>query len=471
MDGGPSVELSGIDGENAYSGVARLRGGQTCTAVLLDTRAAAPGAEELPAYVLTAGHCAGAFGANEVITGRAEADYEAAFHFFADTAADELAIGSVAVAFATMKGTDLALIELDATLAELEEAGVRAWRAATEEPRDDEPVVVVGAPLNPDGSDSYLRLAACPLEGVAPVVLERQWTWFDALRHRCADVRPGSSGSPVVSRRSGRLLGIVGTTTIGSEGSSDCALNRPCEAEGASAASREGTNYAAPTAGIEACFDDLGRLDLARDDCPLDDGRQIRATPDWLSAANPELADPPLGRPRPRWDVSLSGPFEGYRYKTGPAGGVDCRSTDGYGGLKLLAREPTIDDALPSREGRYSLCVLGAGTSEEQGQDRRHPTLVAVQVDKTPPAREPDFEIVVEPEAYRITWRFDPPEIAGILFAAGPPGATSCADRAAYRPALIPFLSLPRREAPYRLCVIGFDAAGNSGAPVERILP
>jgi hypothetical protein len=438
--------------------------------VLLDTAAAAAGADDVPAYVLTSGHCAGAFGANEVIVERAETGYEVAFGTFADTAGSESDIPSVAVAFATLKGTDLAVVELDATLGELEDGGWRAWRAASEPPAADEPVVVVGAPLNPDGSPSFLRLSACLLEGSAGVVLERQWTWFDALRHRCADVRPGSSGSPVISRRTGRLLGLVNTTTLGSEGLADCALNRPCEADGASAAPLDGTSYAARVDGIEACFDETGRLELGRDGCPLDDGRQLRASPDWLSAVNPDLAEPPLGSPRRLWGVNLTGPFDAYRYKVGTAGSVDCRSTSSYGPLRLLAQAPSIDDALPRPEGRYSLCVLGSASGEEEMQDRRHPTLVAVQIDKTPPGREPEFEVEAGPEAYLITWRFAPPEIAGILYAAGPL-ATSCADRGAYRPALVPFLSLPRSEAPYRLCVIGFDAAGNTTPPVERVLP
>ena len=108
-DEGPSVVLSNADGRNAYTGVARLQGRATCSAALLDAGAGA-GA---PAYVLTNGHCSTTFGSNELALDQpAPSSYAASFGLFADTPAALHVVPVRRIAFSSMKGTDLSLMEL-----------------------------------------------------------------------------------------------------------------------------------------------------------------------------------------------------------------------------------------------------------------------------------------------------------------------------------------------------------------------
>ncbi len=457
-DLGEPVVLHNADGRNAYSGVVRLNGGNTCTAVLLDT-GGGPGA---PAYVLTNGHCVGAFAPNEVLRDEAHPEWHVTFGFFEDTAAGQDTVPVRTVGLGTMKGADIGIVELDATLGSLERRGYRPWKVADAPPSASEPVVVVGAPLQDFGTPDFLRLASCSVDGVARVVLERQWYWHDLARLRCEGIQAGSSGSPVISRVSGRVLGLVNTTTRLSGRLGDCALNRPCEPAGLAATSRTDTSYVVPLVGLGLCFDEDGGLDLERPACPFDTGRGPRPSPDWLGAVNPALTQPVFGAPQTRWDVSATGAVDTYRHKIGSAASVDCRSDDGYGAPRPLAQP--IDDALPRAEGYYALCLIGGD------EDPRHPAIATVRIDTTAPGRAPRFDVEGgSKDGYRIVWRFDD-EVVGAFFKYGPADTTSCAEPRGYRGAFIPFFSLEGKP-PFRLCAYGYDAALNLSPTSDTLLP
>jgi hypothetical protein len=222
-----------------------------------------------------------------------------------------------------------------------------------------------------------------------------------------------------------------------------------------------------PLTGLSLCFDEDGRLDLERPACPLDDSRQAVPSPSWLGSVNPDLADPILGRPMPTWNVAVEGPFEVYRYKIGPAGSVDCRSEAGYSPTRPLATR--IADALPAEEGYFALCVLGGDTLDPARQNPLHPAVATVRIDKTPPDHAAPYELDHEKGSYFLTWQFDA-DVVGAFFKYGPPDTTACADSAGYRGAFIPFFPL-QGTPPFRLCVIGYDAAGNPSPPSDTVLP
>lgn len=262
---GPSVLLSSAGGTSAYRGVGRLDvGSMVCTAVFTVPPGAVP--DDAPAYVLTAGHCVEIWGPDEIVRDRLAPAYEITFNYFSD-AAERSTFRARAVAYGTMKGRDIAVVALDTTVGALRRAGIAPWQLAAEAGAPDEPLVVVHAPLG-----SFLRLSACAARGVAGAVREHHWRWSGLQRNACADVGPGSSGSPAIARSSGRLLAIVGTTTRGSEGLEDCALNRPCEPQGEGVTVLPDMNYAVPVSGLVRCFDAAARFDPELQGCPLDLG-------------------------------------------------------------------------------------------------------------------------------------------------------------------------------------------------------
>jgi hypothetical protein len=462
MDSGPTVLVPAAEGQHAYGGVARVRIGNTCSGVLLEADLYADG----PAYVLTNGHCARAFGSDEVLLDQPGSG-TVTFNYFHD-AAQRPSFAVRRLWFSTMKGTDLAILELEAGYRDLRQAGIRGFELERARPVVDEPVVVVGAPLVADPSQSFLRLASCRLEGEVPLVLERHWHWFDFWRNGCRDIVPGSSGSPVISRQTGRVLGLINTTTIGSEGVTDCWLGRPCEVAGATGASPEGASYAAPVAGLTACFA-TGVLDRGLPGCPLDDGRQLALRPSWAGPRNPARG----GAAAARWNVAVDGDaFPSFRYKIGPAESIDCRDPRGYGAPRRVTALSRIEDALPEAEGHYALCVLGDKgiVSGGASQDPAHASMVTLEIDRTPPRLPAEFRVLDFGPSWGLVPVYTPPEISAYAIKFGELADTTCGNPGGYRPLLISPFTIPKTGAAVRFCAIGMDLADNPTPPLEMLL-
>lgn len=475
IPGGPSVLLSNADGRNPYTGVVRYEGRARCTGVFLATVPDEDAPADAPAYVLTNGHCPDFPGSNDVLVDQpSPPGRRVVFNYFADTPSSHVVVPVNRVAYATMKGQDIAVLELAARHDDIVRSGFKPWRVTLTVPARDEPVVVVGAPLSSGVGESYLRLAACRLEARAPVVLEYIWHWFDYDRNQCADIRPGSSGSPVISRATGRLLGLVSTTTIGAVRYTECFLDHPCEPTPGDIVGQANTSYMTPLVRMDRCFGEDGQFDVRRQDCPLDPGLQVRLTPSFLGAENPRLTTTPFGPPpRQRWDVTVSGAFDHYRYKVVAAASGDCRDLRGYGIARRVTEYPMIADSLPQTEGYRFLCVIG-GMGTRWGtawQSVDHPTVVVVRIDTTPPQIPARISIEESPLGWQVTFGTLNPEISLYSFKFGRPAETRCDDAVGYRPALVPFLFLSKANRPYVFCAIPHDSASNPGPAFEAILP
>ncbi|MBM3744300.1 MAG: trypsin-like serine protease [Acidobacteria bacterium] len=466
---GTSFLLENRDGRSrAYSGVVRFGG---CTGTFLKpvTGEVPPDA---PAYILTAGHCIELSGTNKVIVGEATSRFVATFGYFIDTPDQQATVRSRRVAYSTMKGHDVAIVELEATHGELVRRGYRPLELETGAPQPDEAVLVTGIPSREIPSDEvFLRQAACKLDGRATLV-EHTWTFHDFYRHDCADIKGGSSGSPMLSARTGKIVGVVNTSTAGNVyfgGGFDCYLNIPCELRPAGPVVSRETSYAAPTLGLERCFRPDGVFDLSLPGCPLDPGVQL-AFSGTLNRTTRPYAEDPSGAPRRvTWNSTLSGAgFQEYRYKTGPETSTDCRDPRGYSAPLSLAEFARIDEPVPETPGGYYLCVLaGAGTAWQLPQ---HATFRHVRIDTAPPILKPRHSLEDRVQDYRLSFEFLPPELSNYLYKLGPPADTDCADLRGYLTyRRVPIL-IPKDQEPLRLCMAAEDEAGNRLPPVEQTL-
>lgn len=330
--GGPSVLLSNADGQSPYASIVRYEGRTQCTGVFLATLPSHEDPGSAPAYVISNGHSSDFPGSNDVLPDRpSPPGRRVLFNYFADVPGQQVAVAVSRIAYATMKGRDIAVLELASRHDDLIRRGFNPWSVAAEPPVRNEPVVVIGAPLMSGTATSFLRLAVCRVDIRTPVVLEYIWHWFDFHGNRCADIRPGSSGSPVISRLTGRVLGLLNTTTIGAVRDTECSLNHPCEPTLRGEISQPDTSYMTPVAGVDRCFDEDGRFKVLQPGCPLDPGVQMRPTPAFLGAENPRLDAVPIGQQRRRWNVTVAGPFPLYRHKVVSAAIGDCRDLRGYG--------------------------------------------------------------------------------------------------------------------------------------------
>jgi hypothetical protein len=411
---------------------------------------------------------------NEVNLGQPtkSADY-VIFNYFADVPSQQVKMPLSRIAYATMKGQDLAVLELQARYDEVVRRGFKPWRVTSGVPAVNEPVVIVGAPLSGAPSAPFVHLCACDLESRAKILLEDVWHWFDFDRNRCSDLGPGSSGSPVISRQTGRLVGLLNTSTIGAPRFTDCALNHPCEPVHGDVTSYTDTSYMTPLVSVDRCFNEKGRFDVMRRGCPLDTNEQVQMTPGALGAVNPRQTKPIVGLPRHRWNVTVSGKFDQYRYKVIAALSGDCRDIRGYGALRGVREHPVIDDPLPVTEGFHFLCVLGATAkrSSARKQSVYHPTVVTVRIDTVSPKIPASIAIEEFDPAWVVSFKTLDPEISTYQYKVGRPGETRCDDLDGYDPVGDPVLALLKTNRPYKLCAIPYDSALNPGPIFEKLLP
>ena len=427
----------------AFAAVGRLRINSTCTAFLIQPNPASP------VYALTNGHCVLGITGNEVAT-NVRVPPTASFtpHYFVDTPTRRQALPVKAIPYATLKGLDLAVIELDATWASLD---VRPLRLSEIASQPGDPVFTVGAPVNGvPAEEAWLRRSNCTVDAIAQLA-EGPWKFHDALRLSCGAVYGGASGSPVFNARNGEVTAIINTGTQGqiySSGDIPCYINSPCELPGRMILDAA---YALPLTGVSNCFSAAGRFDLDAPGCPLDPGRQ------------PALAGaPPTSvRPGTNWNVTVSGVPE-FRYKTGPEGETDCRLDSGYSAPQPagIIREP-----IPPVDGRYILCVLGPN------QQPRHATFTHTAIDSNPPALNPQWNVRTDETAFNVQFFFNVPDLSDYRYKFGPDAATDCDNPDGYQiyrrvPIRVPF----DKNSLIRFCLLGGDRVGNLTRPTHILL-
>src|SRR5262249_38717755 len=193
-----------------FAAVGQFRGALTCTGALIDP--AGLGASSARAWLLTAGHCISLepFGVirNQPLTARVQ------FRFFIDTPPDRRVTRQTrAVGWSTMKGADLALVELDATIGDLGGQGIRPLRLATSTTESGRAVFWTGISGSPIPTDmQFVRLGHCT-QGRKTWLIERFWIWPNDLSNNCPDLYAGASGSPLFDANSNEIVGVVGTST------------------------------------------------------------------------------------------------------------------------------------------------------------------------------------------------------------------------------------------------------------------
>lgn len=439
---------------DAFAAVGRLRSALTCTAFLVQPAAASP------VYALTNGHCVLGVARNEVATDvPVPEDSSFTFHYFVDTASRRQSVAVRAIPYATLKGLDLAVIQLDTTWEKLASAGVRPLRLGASGPRPGASVYTIGAPVSgvPD-TEAWLRRSDCNVAAIAQLA-EGPWKFHDAARLSCGAAYAGASGSPVFDVESGDVAAIINTSTQGqiySSGDIPCFTNSPCELTQPSGRLVLEAAYALPLTGVSNCFDAAGRFDLRLDSCPLDPGGDLTLSNTPFTSVLPGAA----------WNVGVRGSTSThYRYKTGPEVETDCRIDTGYSEPIPLTPGARIQEPMPSTNGRYILCVLASG------QQSRHATFTHTAVDSTPPVLRPQWVVRGDEDFFSVQFFFNVPDLSDYRYKYGPDAATDCDNPANY----LIYRRIPIRvpidkTSLIRFCVLGGDRAGNFTRPTHILL-
>lgn len=478
----PAVEPAPVlsaDELDVYGGVARVTFASSCTATLIET-----GVDTAPAYVITNGHCVGLDGAQPNATLVDEEGFGEAHFFDVDGAAeaDVLTVPAVRYEYGTMRGVDIGVVRLDATLGELRSAGAVPLPIA-DTVASDVPVVNIAAPtqtLEPD--DWVLRKGECTLGGETDVV-EFRWIWLDALRNDCPGVLGGSSGSPLIA--GGELVSVLNTTNTGvpAERGDTCYLGKPCEIDESGPVFVPDTSYGSPIAGVGACF--IEGVFALGGDCPLEvtwlhglDGGGIFG-PDGVDGGGftPELVlrsdvDTRLALVQ---DLSLAdarkctepATYADAPVFTVPASGgvVEEFDADAEGDVDETTDEVDIivPITLPRENGFVLACVATPGDEELAAR-------FVFVVDAIAPTEGPQFGVEsFDDGGAMVDPLFDLPDISAIAVLHGPADEVDCSDREAYQPYMRMSYFLEKDDLPARFCAIGYDMAGNA-SPVSEIV-
>jgi hypothetical protein len=460
---GSSELLDNGAGQNQrWSGVGRFQNGISCTAFLIRPPGAGDGS---PAYVISSGHCINTSPPNEVVLDRGlAATSRVTFRYFRDAARDQLPVRALRAVHSTMKGLDLAVVELESALGALTTAGITPLELSEIEPERGEAVWNVGVPTSSIPADEqFLRIGTCSIGHVADLI-EFTWHFWASYSNACPDIYGGSSGSPLISQRSGRVVAAMNTTTLGASietGDFRCFSGQPCEVVAGGFRYLPETNYAVPVIGLARCFDSEGIFRLSRDGCPLDPGEQ-------LSITFPARA----GKPGTRWNAVLSGSLPYYRYKVVGEGTDDCRSERGYGTPIELAMSNRITDPLPEQARRYYLCVLAGRSPEPDStwQQAKFATMIHYRVDDSPPTIPIPYQFVDAGESYVTQPIFQIPELSDYRYKLADTASDTCDSPQGYRPYLRVAIRIQKNPGAHRICYIGADEAGNETAPLELVL-
>lgn len=441
----PPPVLAAAPAASTLSGVAQISGlGSHCTGFVIDHGVAAA-----PAYLLTNGHCVGLFGNQELIAGQ-RVSGTARFGLFVGPSAVPTEIAIDEVSWASMRGTDLAVLRSNQTLQSLKQQGINAY-PLTGLPAPGQQIQIVGVPVQdlPE-QDWLLRHVSCQA-GRQSRLLEFVWLWDKAQAGDCPGILAGHSGSPVFDRYM-RVAGIVNTTTIGAQAGGDCYLGKPCEVTVDGVTARENTSYWLAVDAIKACFNPDGLFDPDVAACRLEQ-------PDSFFVQNSQrVTRPPAG-----WQASLAGPAT-ISLKAGPLHQTDCRSPAGYQGS--WQNGELYQAPLPANaSGHWLLCAAGFGPDGQlQTTQAGFATLT---IDNTPPQRPMRLNILHFDDSVSYAPLFSPPELSSFRWKSGAPTAIDCADPSGYQI----FRRIPRRaelaELPLRVCLIGSDEAGNESAPLQ----
>ncbi len=420
--------------------------------------------ETTPAYILTAAHCvADRPNPNDIIVDRLFVGDEfiplpsAVFNVFVDTPDQHRSVAVTKIKYATMKGTDIAIMELETPLLSLIREGFEPLVLSPFPPMRWEPLEVVGRPVEgiTDDSERVLRRSQCYVEAVVDLS-EGGYHWDNTTRTSCESETGGSSGSPVISPM-GDVIGVL--NTVSSADGPPCELHYACETGRGQERVVPDKAYAVRTSQVAGCFDMRGNFDLDQPFCFVDREQRF---------ALAGLPDGPTNQSSMEVSLVDAPKVKSYQVKFGRSSTLDCRSARGYTSAIPVA---SAFQVTPSTDGYFSICVVEQ--YEDDGALRWNALAHATRVTwwrNTDVPRVKSFDIREQPATggkskVRFTplfenVRYQEPVYVSVKF--GKANEVDCSKLDDYR-----YLPLRSGVADYdgtcriKICAMALDVAGN----------
>ena len=260
----PNPELSPLltddDGSGYdYNGIAKLN---NCSGSLIRYETSKNSDK---AMILTNGHCVsrpngGFIQPNQYIANESSSR---SFRFLKPNG--DIGSGSVAatkILYATMTGSDMAIYQLALSFEEIASTyHVDALVLSSEHPILNDPIEIL--------SGYWQTGYSCYIDQFIFKMKEDAYSWNDSVRYSedGCHTKHGTSGSPVISKTSGKVIAINNT---GNDDGGRCTMNNPCEiSETGDVSFKKGLSYAQQTYPVYSCLNADGVLNLAKPGCAL----------------------------------------------------------------------------------------------------------------------------------------------------------------------------------------------------------
>ena len=167
----------------------------------------------------------------------------------------QIKIRATALSYATMTRTDLALYKIEQTYEELEAKGVTSLILNDNMPSSNTEIEII--------SGYWRKGYSCRIDGIVDRLKEHHWVFVDSIRYTAeCDIISGTSGSPIIERRSRRVIGVNNTYNNNKK---LCALHSPCEIDQAgNVTSVPHIGYGQQTHWLYSCVDKDFQIDLKK---------------------------------------------------------------------------------------------------------------------------------------------------------------------------------------------------------------
>lgn len=350
------VLLDNANGQNNHlNGIGQIIKGDRryCTAFLIDTRDTDNKANG-PAYILSAGHCASIW--IGTITDKAYQG-QIQFNYFQDTLADAKRYDIQKVKWASLAGTDVAVMQLTTSLQAVIDDGITPLKIAHTAPDKPARVNVIGAPLNAPG----LRLSSCTQESTDATLIKSLTVHTDYQKQDCKGIEPGSSGSPVVDTATGKVTGVMSGTTYGITADDLCFWHGLCANPPRQSILPDQASQSFPIDYLMSCFAD-GHFNMDAPACSLKPDFNFRArnNADVTLYKMPDIDD----EKGPAWNIRFSMSTNYFRFKT-VRNARACYLPEHYSG-PIKTSTGLINESIGSEAGLYYLCLMGVDSVEQQ---------------------------------------------------------------------------------------------------------
>lgn len=218
------------------------------------------------AMVMSNGHCVstGPFGGfikpGEFLANKA---VKRTFQFLnKDGSLSNNTVSSTKILYATMTGTDVSLYELSLSFAEIKaKFKVNALTLDSHHAQVGDAIDIL--------SGYWQKGYSCRIDAFIFKMKEDAYDWSDSIRYEkggCKTIH-GTSGSPILNRNTGKIIGINNT---GNDDGEKCTMNNPCEVgQNGSIYFEKGRSYGQQINRFYTCLNSAGQLDVKTKGCEL----------------------------------------------------------------------------------------------------------------------------------------------------------------------------------------------------------